>query len=189
MRANREWYKKTKKGARLEITEAKTVAFGCLYEEIGDKDGDKKLYRLAKVREIKDCDLDQVKFIKVDEGRVRKSVSIFENQFDFMPDHSTTEAIHLVRRLVEQYRAMKKDLHTVLIDLEKAYDNVPREVLWRTKTEYLEYKFSNVTQEADMDVRHDTQVIPKRESFKYLGSIIQGDGEIDEDVTHPIGAG
>ncbi|XP_070032847.1 uncharacterized protein [Nicotiana tomentosiformis] len=35
----------------------------------------------------------------------------------------------------------------------------------------------------------DSQVIPKRESFKYLGSIIQGDGEIDEDVTHRIGVG
>uniref|UniRef100_A0A1S3YG52 Reverse transcriptase domain-containing protein n=1 Tax=Nicotiana tabacum TaxID=4097 RepID=A0A1S3YG52_TOBAC len=58
----------------------------------------------------------------------------------------------------------------------------------RTKTNYLECKFSDVTQEADMDVRLDTQVIPRRGSFKYLGSIIQGDGEIDEDVTHCIGA-
>ncbi|KAK4364064.1 hypothetical protein RND71_015422 [Anisodus tanguticus] len=34
-----------------------------------------------------------------------------------------------------------------------------------------------------------TQVIPKKGSFKYLGSIIQGNGEIDDDVTHRIGAG
>ncbi|XP_019236534.1 PREDICTED: uncharacterized protein LOC109216790 [Nicotiana attenuata] len=57
----------------------------------------------------------------------------------------------------------------------------------RTKTEYLECKFSDVTQEADIDVSPDTQVIFKRGSFKYLGSIIQGDEEIDEDVTHRIG--
>nr|XP_016453736.1 PREDICTED: uncharacterized protein LOC107778066 [Nicotiana tabacum] len=40
--------------------------------------------------------------------------------------------------------------------------------LSRTKTEYRERKFSGVTQEADGDVRLDMQVIPKRESFKYL---------------------
>nr|XP_009774571.1 PREDICTED: uncharacterized protein LOC104224587 [Nicotiana sylvestris] len=61
--------------------------------------------------------------------------------------------------------------------------------LSRTKTEYLECKFNNVILEADMEMRLDTQVIPKRGSFKYLGYIINGNGEIDEDVTHRIGVG
>ncbi|KAM3283029.1 hypothetical protein P3S67_026674 [Capsicum chacoense] len=33
------------------------------------------------------------------------------------------------------------------------------------------------------------QEVCKRDSFKYLGSVIQGNGEIDEDVSHRIGAG
>ncbi|XP_070017631.1 uncharacterized protein [Nicotiana sylvestris] len=61
--------------------------------------------------------------------------------------------------------------------------------LSRTKTEYVECKFSEVTGETDVEVRLDSQVVLKRESFKYLGSIIQGDGEINGDVTHHIGVG
>ncbi|XP_070045826.1 uncharacterized protein [Nicotiana tomentosiformis] len=55
--------------------------------------------------------------------------------------------------------------------------------LSRTKTEYLECKFGAEPREAGTKVRLESQVIPKRGSFKYLGSVIQGDGEIDEDIT------
>ncbi|XP_033517730.1 uncharacterized protein LOC107832086 isoform X2 [Nicotiana tabacum] len=61
--------------------------------------------------------------------------------------------------------------------------------LSRAKTEYLECKFSDGTHEADVKVKLDTQVIPRRSSFKYLGSIIRGNGEIDDEVSHRIGAG
>ncbi|XP_019236518.1 PREDICTED: uncharacterized protein LOC109216786 [Nicotiana attenuata] len=58
-----------------------------------------------------------------------------------------------------------------------------------TTTEYLECKFSDETRGENIDVMLDSQVIPKRESFRYLGLVIQGNGEIDEDVTHHIRAG
>ncbi|XP_070005115.1 uncharacterized protein [Nicotiana sylvestris] len=61
--------------------------------------------------------------------------------------------------------------------------------LIKTKTEYMKCKFSANWRELGMNVRLGSHVIPKRGSFKYLGSVIQGDEEIDEDVTHRIWVG
>jgi len=68
---------------------------------------------------------------RVIEGRVRASVKIVDNQFGCMLSKSTIEAIHLICRVMEFYRDRKRDLYMIFIDLERAYDRVPREVLWR----------------------------------------------------------
>jgi len=68
---------------------------------------------------------------RVIEKRLRKDVLILENQFGFMPGRSTIEAIYLLRRLMSLFRDRKVDLHMMFIDLEKAYDRAPREVVWR----------------------------------------------------------
>ena len=60
--------------------------------------------------------------------------------------------------------------------------------LSRTKTEYLMCDFSATRQEGG-DVRLDGQVVAQKDTFRYLGSMLQKDDEIDEDVRHKILAG
>jgi hypothetical protein len=59
--------------------------------------------------------------------------------------------------------------------------------LSRSKTKYMKCDFSATTQE-EGDVRLDGQVVPKKDTFCYLGSMLQKNGDIDEDVSHRIKA-
>ncbi|KAK3542088.1 hypothetical protein QTP86_013386 [Hemibagrus guttatus] len=67
---------------------------------------------------------------RVVDARLRKVVEICEQQYGFMPRKSATDAIFALRILMEKYRDGQRELHCVFVDLEKAYDMVPREELW-----------------------------------------------------------
>ncbi|PUZ75050.1 hypothetical protein GQ55_1G117000 [Panicum hallii var. hallii] len=58
----------------------------------------------------------------------------------------------------------------------------------RTKTEYMMCDFSP-TRHDDGDVSLEGQVVAKKDTFRYLGSMLQKDRDIDEDVRHRISAG
>ena len=47
-----------------------------------------------------------------------------------MPDRSTTDAIFILRQLQEKYLARKRNLYFAFVDLEKAFDRLPRDVVW-----------------------------------------------------------
>ncbi|KAG2602019.1 hypothetical protein PVAP13_5KG646507 [Panicum virgatum] len=60
--------------------------------------------------------------------------------------------------------------------------------LSRTKTEYMMCAFSAIMHEGG-DVSLDGQVVPQKDIFRFLGSMLQKDGDIDKDVRHRISAG
>ena len=64
------------------------------------------------------------------EARLRDITEIANNQYGFRPGKSTTESIFILWMMQENYREKGQDLHLVFVDLKKAYDTVPRELIW-----------------------------------------------------------
>ena len=69
---------------------------------------------------------------RVIEKRVRSKESINDNimQFGFRPGKGTTDAIYIVRQIQERFLQKKWDLWMAFVDLEKAFDRLPMEVVW-----------------------------------------------------------
>ena len=67
---------------------------------------------------------------RIIDRRLREETSIGEDQFGFMPGRGTTDAIFAARQVIEKHRELQKELHLLFIDLDKAYDRVPRQEVW-----------------------------------------------------------
>ena len=61
---------------------------------------------------------------------IRVRISIDSMQFGFMPSRGTTDAIFILRQFQEKHLAKGKKLFFAFVDLEKAFDRVPRIVIW-----------------------------------------------------------
>ena len=93
-----------------------------------------------------------------------------------MPGKGTTDAMFALRMLMKKYRKGQRELHFVFVDLEKAYDRVPREELWycMRKSGIVE-KYVRLVQ--DMYKESETAVrcaIATTESFKVNVGLHQG---------------
>ncbi|EYC40844.1 hypothetical protein Y032_0594g424 [Ancylostoma ceylanicum] len=69
-------------------------------------------------------------FERIVDRRIREIVELSSNQCGFVKNCSTTNAIHAARLLVEKHLEKNAPLHVAFLDLEKAFDRVPHEVIW-----------------------------------------------------------
>ena len=59
---------------------------------------------------------------KVLNGRLRDILDIDKMQYGFMPARGTFDAVLVLKRLGEKFRAKSKKLFFIFIDLEKVFD-------------------------------------------------------------------
>ena len=91
-----------------------------------------KVEETSKIVEITGDQVDEPLYETVEsviKARIRKEVTIAEQQFGYMPGRSTIDAIFCLRTLLEKWTKGQKAVHCTFIDLEKAYDRVLREEL------------------------------------------------------------
>jgi len=66
---------------------------------------------------------------RIFEYRIRQQIEIDDMQFGFMKGKGTTDAILMARQMQENFRVKGKKLYFGFVDLEKAFDRVPRKVI------------------------------------------------------------
>ena len=67
---------------------------------------------------------------RIIETKLRDRVEISKQQYGFMPGKEATDAMFALGMLMKNYSEGQRELHCVFVNLEKAYDRVPREELW-----------------------------------------------------------
>ena len=67
---------------------------------------------------------------RIFEKRLKNVVRRDEMQIGLMHGRGTFDAIFIMRQMLEIYEMLGRKLYVVFVDSEKAFDRVPREVIW-----------------------------------------------------------
>ncbi|KAL0810434.1 hypothetical protein ABMA28_010573 [Loxostege sticticalis] len=67
---------------------------------------------------------------RVIDSRLRMECSLSENQYGFVPGLSTIDPTFAMTQIAEEYRAKDEPFYVAFLDMEKAFDRVPRSTIW-----------------------------------------------------------
>ena len=67
---------------------------------------------------------------RIIDQRLRKIINIDSMHFGFSTGKGKIDAVFIVKQVQEKFTEKKRDLYFTFVDLEKAYDRVPRELVY-----------------------------------------------------------
>ena len=99
---------------------------------------------------------------RIIEARLREILNIRDNEFGFRPGMSTPEPVFALRQLQDKCRENNKDLHMVFVDLEKAFDRIPMDLisLWCLRKKGVSEECVKIVQ--DMYRSSKTQMVTQK---------------------------
>ncbi|KAK3528838.1 hypothetical protein QTP70_011762 [Hemibagrus guttatus] len=167
---NRQECKELQRRVKREVSKAKQRAYDELYTRLDIREGEKDLYRLARQRDRDGKDVQRVRVIKDRDGRVLTSEESVQRRWKEYFEELMNEENEREKR-VEGVNSVEQK-----VDLEKAYDRVPREELWYCmRKSGVAEKYVRVVQ--DMYERSRTVVrcaVGQTEEFKVEVGLHQG---------------
>ena len=115
---------------------------------------------------------------RVLDKRLREETEVCSEQFGFMKGRGTMDAVFALRQTMEKYRDKQRGLYMAFIDLEKAYDRVPRSEVWRSmRSKGVKEKYEYVKVVQDMYREATTRVrstVGTTEPFQVKVGLHQG---------------
>ena len=82
--------------------------------------------------------------VKIDEHPLAEDCTLIDQSLPIWICPWQVDAIQAMKILVKKFRGVAKDHHMIFIDLEEAFDRIPRDLIWTKQPQYNNTTHSSV---------------------------------------------